>query len=226
MDPLTGINNRRALERKMSDFFEECNAEQLPMSVMVLDIDHFKRINDTYGHQVGDDAIKMVVEAIKPYASTESVSLGRFGGEEFVVAMRGYDSRWAQSTAEVIRSSVEKTPFPITGQNAFRHCAGVHTHAAQVNPLHYQSLDPAPFDRKMDITLDHMSGISSLKYALSQICVEDLNKELLNEVLSRVKHIGRTGRFVELDELAMILHWVTEKEKSEQSTRKVANFES
>jgi len=116
--------------------------------------------------------------------------------------------------------------FPITGQNAFKHCAGVHTHAAQVNPLHYQSLDPAPFGRKMEITLDHMSGISSLKYALSQIGIENLDKELMNEVLLRVKHIGRTGRFVELEELAMIVHWVTEKQKTEQSTRKVVNFES
>jgi len=116
--------------------------------------------------------------------------------------------------------------FPITGQNAFRHCAGVHTHAAQVNPLHYQSLDPAPFGRKMEITLDHMSGISSLKYALHEIGVEDLDKETMNEVLLRVKHIGRTGRFVELDELAMIVHWVEEKQKTEESTRKVVNFEN
>jgi 2-isopropylmalate synthase len=116
--------------------------------------------------------------------------------------------------------------FPVTGENAFKHCAGVHTHAAQVNPLHYQSLDPAPFGRQMEIALDHMSGISSLRYALYKIGVEDLDKKLMNMVLSRVKEVGRTGRTVALDELSMIVHWVKEKQKVEESTRKVVNFES
>jgi 2-isopropylmalate synthase len=116
--------------------------------------------------------------------------------------------------------------FPITGENAFKHCAGVHTHAAQVNPLHYQSLDPAPFGRQMEIALDHMSGISSLRYALYKIGLEDLDKELMNMVLSRVKEVGRTGRTVALDELSMIVNWVKEKQKVEESTRKVVNFES
>ncbi len=116
--------------------------------------------------------------------------------------------------------------FPITGENAFKHCAGVHTHAAQVNPLHYQSLDPAPFGRQMEIALDHMSGISSLRYALAKIGVEDLDKEQMNIVLSRVKEVGRTGRTVALDELAMIVNWVKEKQKVEESTRKAVNCES
>ena len=116
--------------------------------------------------------------------------------------------------------------FPITGENAFKHCAGVHTHAAQVNPLHYQSLNPAPFGRQMEIALDHMSGISSLRYALYKIGLEDLDKELMNMVLSRVKEVGRTGRTVALDELSMIVNWVKEKQKVEESTRKVVNFES
>jgi 2-isopropylmalate synthase len=115
--------------------------------------------------------------------------------------------------------------FPITGENAFKHCAGVHTHAAQVNPLHYQSLDPAPFGRQMEIALDHMSGISSLRYALSKIGLEDLDKELMNMVLLRVKEVGRTGRTVALDELSMIVNWVKEKQKVEASTRKAVNFE-
>lgn len=115
--------------------------------------------------------------------------------------------------------------FPITGENAFKHCAGVHTHAAQINPLHYQSLDPAPFGRQMEIALDHMSGISSLRYALSKIGVEDLDKELMNLVLERVKEVGRTGRTVALDELSMIVNWIKEKQKAETSARKAVHFE-
>lgn len=100
--------------------------------------------------------------------------------------------------------------FPITGANAFKHCAGVHTHAALVNPLHYQSLDPTPYGRKMEISLDHMSGISSVKWALDQINEGDLDKELVSEVLVRVKGVGQTGRTVDLEELSMIVHWVKE----------------
>jgi 2-isopropylmalate synthase len=98
--------------------------------------------------------------------------------------------------------------FPIVGANAFTHCAGVHTHAAQKNPLHYQSLDPQHFGRKMDISLDHMSGISSLQYALELIQEEDLDKERLNLVLTNVKKIGQTGRIVDLAELKMIVNWI------------------
>lgn len=108
--------------------------------------------------------------------------------------------------------------FPITGSNAFKHCAGVHTHAAQENPLHYQSLDPAPFGRKMEISLDHMSGVSSVRYALEQIGHGDPDQELVAEVLLRVKDIGRTGRTVDPDELAMIVNWVKETQKIETST--------
>jgi len=100
--------------------------------------------------------------------------------------------------------------FPITGRNAFRHCAGVHTHAAQINPLHYQSLDPKPFGRRMEISLDHMSGISSIRYALEQIGEESLDKEMTKKVLDRVKRVGQTGRIVDLDELKLIVHWVRE----------------
>ena len=99
---------------------------------------------------------------------------------------------------------------PIVGANAFKHCAGVHTHAAQINPLHYQSIAPEPFGRKMEVSLDHMSGISSISYALEQIEERDLDKDIVSEVLSRVKEVGQTGRTVNLDELKMIVDWVNE----------------
>ena len=97
---------------------------------------------------------------------------------------------------------------PIVGKNAFKHCAGVHTHAAQLNPLHYQSIDPKPFGRKMEISLDHMSGISSVTYCLENIGEADLDQELVKEVLVKVKEVGQSGRTVSLEELAMIVNWI------------------
>jgi len=97
--------------------------------------------------------------------------------------------------------------FPVVGENAFKHCAGVHTHAAQMDPLHYQSLDPKPFGRKMEISLDHMSGLSSLQFALEKNDLE-LDKEMMLATLKKVKEVGRTGRTVDCDELKMIVEWV------------------
>lgn len=102
---------------------------------------------------------------------------------------------------------------PVVGQNAFKHCAGVHTHAAQINPLHYQSVDPAPFGRKMEISLDQMSGLSSVKYALEMIGEDHLSSELVRLVLGKVKEVGHTGRTVDMDELNLIVNWVQEKYK-------------
>jgi 2-isopropylmalate synthase len=96
--------------------------------------------------------------------------------------------------------------FPVMGKNAFTHCAGVHTHAAIKNPLHYQSLDPKIFNRKMEVSLDHMSGLSSIQWALDQLNIE-LDKAHTQQVLETVKSIGQKGRSVDLEELRHIVEW-------------------
>ena len=94
--------------------------------------------------------------------------------------------------------------FPIVGKNAFTHCAGIHTHAAMINPLHYQSLDPNILGRKTEICLDHMSGFSSVKYAVEKLGV-NADKNLITRVLDEVKLVGRKGRTVDQDELGYIV---------------------
>ena len=96
--------------------------------------------------------------------------------------------------------------FPVMGANAFTHCAGVHTHAALKNPVHYQSLDPAIVGRKMEVSLDHMSGLSSAQWALDQLEIE-VDKEMLNRILDIIKSIGHKGRTVDLTELRHIIDW-------------------
>ena len=99
--------------------------------------------------------------------------------------------------------------FPITGKNAFTHCAGVHTHAAIKNPVHYQSLEPKLVGRRMDISLDHMSGIASVKWSLERIEI-DFDDNLAFQVLEVVKSIGQKGRTVGLIELPYIVEWCKE----------------
>ncbi len=96
--------------------------------------------------------------------------------------------------------------FPIIGKNAFTHCAGVHTHAAVKNPLHYQSLDPALVGRDMHVSLDHMSGLSSIEWALEKLSIQ-VDKTMLLRILDQVKSIGRKGRIVDLSELGHIVDW-------------------
>jgi len=95
--------------------------------------------------------------------------------------------------------------FPVVGKNAFTHCAGIHTHAATINPMHYQSLDPSIVGRRTEICLDHMAGLSSVIYAMEQIGI-NADKELAIKVLNEVKLVGRKGRTVDYDELKYIVN--------------------
>jgi 2-isopropylmalate synthase len=95
--------------------------------------------------------------------------------------------------------------FPVTGANAFTHCAGVHTHAAAINPMHYESLHPEVVGRKRDFSLDHMSGIASVQYALNLLGLDHLDHAIVNLVLNDIKKVGQRGKTVDLEELSHIV---------------------
>ena len=97
--------------------------------------------------------------------------------------------------------------YPIVGAQAFTHCAGVHTHAATKNAVHYQSLDPTIVGRTMSVALDHMSGRSSVQYALEQIGEAADDAELVDEILAQVKLAGEANRSIALAELRDIVAW-------------------
>ncbi len=95
--------------------------------------------------------------------------------------------------------------YPIMGGHAFTHCAGVHTHAAAANPMHYESINPELYGRERHFSLDHMSGVASVRYALKKIGIDHPEKELELDVLKQIKSIGQRGRIVELSELSHIV---------------------
>jgi two-component system, cell cycle response regulator len=111
-DPLTGLNNRRFLERRLPAMIETAGQRGAPLTPMILDIDHFKRINDTHGHDAGDLVLKGFAAELQ-----RTVRVGdlvcRLGGEEFVVAMPGVDATHAARMAERARRTIENTEFPI-----------------------------------------------------------------------------------------------------------------
>jgi diguanylate cyclase (GGDEF)-like protein len=104
-DPLTGIGNRRAMDQALIREFDLARRQATPLSLLIIDIDHFKRFNDQFGHTFGDDILVAVAQTI---ASTirRSDLLYRFGGEEFVVLTSHTGVQGAQLLAERIRENI------------------------------------------------------------------------------------------------------------------------
>ncbi|HEY0845345.1 MAG TPA: DUF484 family protein [Noviherbaspirillum sp.] len=109
-DPLTGVNNRRYVERRLFEEIGRTRRQQSALSCMYIDIDHFKQINDRIGHQAGDEVLCGVAGRIKAELRL-SDALGRFGGEEFVVLLIDADLDDATSVAERIRQSIAEQPL-------------------------------------------------------------------------------------------------------------------
>jgi len=103
--------------------------------------------------------------------------------------------------------------YPVMGKNAFTHCAGVHSHAAIVNPTHYESLNPELIGKKRHFSLDHMSGLAALKYALELLNINSLDDAAQLKILSEVKAIGQKGKIVELNELPHIVEYTKQNNK-------------
>lgn len=106
-DPLTGAYNRRYLEEQASQAMESWQRYRHSSTMLLIDVDFFKRINDKYGHAVGDTAIKRLVEVISGRIRAVD-TLCRFGGEEFVVLLQGTGIDGAAKVAEELRAMVEK----------------------------------------------------------------------------------------------------------------------
>ena len=104
IDSLTGAFNRRAGEAMLEALFERAQQGRLPLSALFLDIDHFKRINDEYGHPVGDECLRLVAECLRRQLRGEDV-VSRYGGEEFLVLLPGQSQDQARKIAERIREA-------------------------------------------------------------------------------------------------------------------------
>lgn len=109
-DSLTGLNNRRYMMSRLDALFEACREGGEPVSLMMLDIDHFKRVNDTWGHARGDDVLREA--AVRLAASVRAIDLPcRYGGEEFVVVMPATRLSDAARVAERIRAAISSEAF-------------------------------------------------------------------------------------------------------------------
>jgi len=110
-DALTGINNRRHLYELAEHEFEIAVRYQQPLSVLMFDIDHFKEVNDTYGHMVGDQILQLVTQVAKEELRSADV-IGRYGGEEFVIILPMTSAQQAYPLAERIRMRAAEVRMP------------------------------------------------------------------------------------------------------------------
>jgi two-component system cell cycle response regulator len=113
-DQLTGLYNRRYLASHLAAMFDRAYWTGRPLSVMILDLDHFKKINDSFGHDVGDRVIQEFAQRLRN--SVRGIDLAcRYGGEEFLVAMPDTDILDAGAVAERLRQEVAATPVVVNG---------------------------------------------------------------------------------------------------------------
>jgi two-component system cell cycle response regulator len=112
-DQLTGLHNRRYMSSHLDTLIESAKKSEKPIAFLIMDIDHFKSVNDTYGHDVGDEVLREFANRIS--TNIRGIDLAcRYGGEEFVVVMPDTDIQLALSVAERLRGSIEKATFPIS----------------------------------------------------------------------------------------------------------------
>lgn len=112
-DGLTGLYNRHYLNTHLENMVRDALANNKPLSLMIMDMDHFKSVNDTYGHDVGDQVLKQLAGLISGAIRSSDLA-ARFGGEEFVVLMPGTKIENSRDVANRMRQRIEQTPFAVS----------------------------------------------------------------------------------------------------------------
>ena len=114
-DSLTGVYNHGSIETELYNAINKRQKSEESVSLMMLDLDYFKKVNDTYGHSAGDITLKTFSKIIKDYVSEENAAVGRWGGEEFVIIAYGRSADQFYEMAEQLRKKVEEYEFPEIG---------------------------------------------------------------------------------------------------------------
>ena len=130
VDELTGVKNRRRFREDLATYFSLARRQDTSLSLIMIDVDHFKRYNDSHGHPAGDDALRMVASALKENTRDQDV-VARYGGEEFVILCPSAGESEVMLLAERLRSKIESLNWPLravtASMGAATVCAGILT---------------------------------------------------------------------------------------------------
>ena len=108
-DPLTGLSNRRHLDQILTNQWNLCRTDGRPLGVLMIDIDHFKQFNDAFGHVAGDLCLTRVAEALQAARRHPAETIGRWGGEEFLLILPDSNAQATQQTAESVMQAVRES---------------------------------------------------------------------------------------------------------------------
>ena len=148
LDELSGIHNRRHFDKRLQAELRRCRRELTPLSLIMCDIDHFKKFNDTYGHIAGDEVIRTVALTSSQQLNRDSDEIFRYGGEEYAIILPNTDLEGAMFIAEKVRAAVANTQ--INSSENTLHCTislGVCCHLSE------QAIQPIDFIERADKAL-------------------------------------------------------------------------
>jgi len=114
-DALTEVRNRRYFDQVLERDFNRAHREREMLCIMMLDIDHFKRVNDEYGHQAGDEALRCVAQILKQHIHRNTDLIARYGGEEFAIILPNTSVEGAAFVAECLRKTIASTAVKSDG---------------------------------------------------------------------------------------------------------------
>lgn len=135
VDPLTTLHNRFYLNKSLQSDLDNCIQHHQPMSVLFIDLDYFKQVNDLHGHAIGDQLLRAVGEMMRAHIRTEDGWVARYGGDEFVVCLPGIESDVAYTIAERLRYMLDSQPIRCEGIDISISCSiGVHTASGEDEP--------------------------------------------------------------------------------------------
>lgn len=116
VDALTGAYNKRYFEERLQEEFSYCVRNDVPLTLILFDLDHFKNVNDTYGHPAGDFVLEHIATLAKSVIRNEDI-LARIGGEEFIILLKATDSEGGLILAERMRRLVDESKFEFEGHS-------------------------------------------------------------------------------------------------------------
>ncbi len=141
-DALTGLKNRRVFDDHLSSVWQQAMDDHRSIAILLIDVDHFKAFNDSYGHQAGDRALNEIAQTLRPLVSRPLDLLARYGGEEFVVILYGIDARGAAAVANRMRRAVSEVAISDRSPAAGK-AVTISIGVAVVEPSHDRQPDGA-----------------------------------------------------------------------------------
>lgn len=126
-DPLTSLNNRRFINERLPTDIAKATMENWPLSLIFMDVDYLKDINDMYGHKIGDHVLKEIGSAISSCIREKMDWAARYGGDEFLICLNNANSKRAEIVADRIRDNIGNITLPINDSIKLTVSTGIHT---------------------------------------------------------------------------------------------------